>query len=109
MSETITIKTKTADIEANVIKRIKCFAIHNTSFDYGFADDRFTLTHIPTGYAAGDFNHIETCEEMAAKLLALEFDWNNFTDPKNIPQEIKLEGGKIRKTCKYLDWERDDL
>ncbi len=107
MTDTITIKTINGDLQADVIKRIQCFAIHKTAIPDGFSDDRFTLTHVPTGYRAGDFRHVETCEDMAAKLLALELDWNEFTDVESMPQEIKTQGYLLYQECLDLDRKRE--
>lgn len=107
MTDTITIKTINGDLQADVIKRIQCFAIHKMAIPDGFSDDRFTLTHVPTGCHSGNFRHVKTCEDMAAKLLAFEFDWNEFTDVNNMPQAIKTQGYLLNKECLDLDRKRE--
>ena len=40
-----------------------------------FQQDVFVLTHLPTGYAAGFADLLETVSEVASRLEALPFNW----------------------------------
>lgn len=64
-----------------VRERIGPFAIHGRVI---LSDPAWIVSHAPTGYRVAGFETIESCQEFARRLLALDFDWTNTIDPQSI-------------------------